>query len=162
MNPLKAMAIMVRDLLPHDEQLIRLGRDNFEQEEMDDAYIVVDSLAGSKIGNTQSYADEVLSVGDVWSLAVTLDFYGTGAYDRVRRFALIFKSQQAAELARNLGITTHSAKNLQNVKQLTGQQYGERWQIEVAVWSSDQVNIDTLRIDETQLEFLTEKGLENG
>ena len=45
MNPLILLALVIRDLLPHPEELIRFGRLNEEREWFSDDYIVVDRLA---------------------------------------------------------------------------------------------------------------------
>ena len=41
---LRTIAIFTRDLLSYDEQLIRIGRQEFEREQFETAYIVIDTL----------------------------------------------------------------------------------------------------------------------
>lgn len=164
MNPvLKLVALFVRDLLSYDEQLIRIGRQNFEREEFETAYIVVDAL-----GQTQAVARievydgdaEAMAYGSVWRGSVTLDFYGPGAYNRAREFCLLARSQAAYELKTALGVVVYDPHGLTDVKALTGQQYGERVQVEMVVEHSADVVVDTLRIDTAQFEIRSERGIE--
>ena len=162
-NHILQMALFVRDLLGYDEQLIRIGRQNFEQADFETAYIVVDALGQlTQIGSLETYDEdaEVLSIGAVWRGPVTLDFYADGAYTRASEFILRARSQAAYELKKTLGVNILHASGLTDVKALTGQQYGERIQVEMQVEISDQVDIDTLRIDTAQIEIQTETGVQ--
>ena len=84
-DTLTAVAKVIRDLLPYDEQLIRIGRQNFEQEDFETNYIVIDALGDALLTSSTETFDgtaEELSVGGVWRGPVTLDFYGSGTYNR--------------------------------------------------------------------------------
>lgn len=162
---LKRVALFTRDLLAYDEQLIRIGRQNFQRNEFETGYIVVDGLGSmARTASMEEYDGELeeMYIGGVWRGPVTLDFYGNGAYSRALEYALRMRSQTALELKQSLGIEIHQPSGITDVKQLTGQQYGERVQLEMTVEYSDDVTIDTLRIDEAQLEIRTEEGIENG
>lgn len=166
MNPvLAAVAKLVRDLLNYDEQLIRIGRQNFSREDLETAYIVVDALGqmvrGSSLEDYDGVAEE-MNLGAVWRGPVTLDFYGATAYNRATEFGLRSRSQAALELKRALGINAMHPTGPTDLKALTGQQYGERVQLEMVVEYSTDVTIDTLRIDEAQLEIQDEEGIVNG
>lgn len=166
MSPaLVAIAKLVRDLLNYDEQLIRIGRHGESREDFETAYIVVDALApAAPVGNMETYdgTAEELKLGSMWRGSVTLDFYGDSAYTRARDFSLLAKSQTAYELKRTLGINAYYASGPTDLKALTGQQYGERVQIEMVVEISADVTIDTLRIDTAQTEIRDEEGIANG
>jgi hypothetical protein len=160
MNPaVKHVALLVRDLMGYDEQLIRIGRQNFERADFETAYVVVDELGqAARVGNMETFdgAAEELSIGAMWRGPVTLDFYGAGAYTRAIEFSLRAKSQAAYELKRSLGINTYHASGPTDLKALTGQQYGERVQLDMVVEVSSDVTIDTLRIDIAQIQLQTE------
>lgn len=161
-DTLVKVATLIRDLLSYDEQLIRIGRQNFVQEDFETDYIVVDALGQSvQQSSLETYngTTEVLSLGGVWRGPVTLDFYGAGAYTRAGQVCLLLRSQAALELKRTLGITTYHPAGPTDLKQLTGQQYGERVQIEMMVEVSLDIDIDTKRIDTAQLELRTEEGI---
>jgi len=162
---LVAIAKLVRDLLGYDEQLIRIGRHGKSREDFEKAYIVIDALApAALVGNMETYdgTAEQLKLGSMWRGSVTLDFYGDSAYTRARDFSLLAKSQTAYELKRTLGINAYHASEPTDLKALTGQQYGERVQVEMIVEISTDVTIDTLRIDTAQTEIRDEKGIVNG
>jgi len=166
MNPaLVAVAKLVRDLLGYNEQLIRIGRHGKSREDFETAYIVIDTLApAALVGNMETYdgTAEQLKLGSMWRGSVTLDFYGDSAYTRARDFSLLAKSQAAYDLKRTLGINAYHASGPTDLKALTGQQYGERVQIEMVVEISADVTIDTLRVDIAQTEIRNEEGIVNG
>lgn len=161
-TPIISVAKFTRDLLGVGEQLIRLGRHNFTQDEMTRQYIVIDVLSLVRVSESESFDGdaEKVSYGDIWRGTFTLDFYGTDAYNRAKEYGRLARSQAAAELKRTLGLTIYRASNAQNVAQLTGQQYGERWQIEMVVDVSESTLVSTLRIDEAQLQIRSERGIE--
>lgn len=164
MNPiLVAVAKFVRDLLAYDEQLIRIGRQNFEREDFETNYIVVDALGqAQRVGSLETYDGdtEIATYGAVWRLAVTLDFFGDGAYSRALEYVNRARSQAAHDLKRTLELEVHQPGGITDVKQLTGQQYGERVQVEFTAEYSVDTAIDTLRIDEAQLEIRNEEGIQ--
>ena len=160
---LVAVATLIRDLLTHNEQLIRIGRQNFEREEFETDYIVVDALGLSqRIGSLEEYDGDTenLSLGHMWRTSVTVDFYGPGAYSNQERFALLLRTQTALDLKKSLSIDVHQASTCIDLKALTGQQYGNRVQLELSVISNSQIDVTTLRIDTAQLEIRTEEGVQ--
>ena len=162
-EPLKRVAILIRDLLAVDESLVRIGRQNFEQADFETAYYVVDSLAQAQSVSSLEIYDgdtEVLKLGSVWREAVTVDVYGPNAYSRAIELCLKLRSQAARELRDTLGVAVYHPKGPTDLKQLTGQQYGERQQLEMQVEISLDVSIATKRIDTVQLEIRTEKGIQ--
>jgi len=162
-----AAAIFVRDLLGLDEQTVRIGRQNFERTDFTAPLIVVDALQPSRrIGQTEDYDGSVgvesLALGTLYQGRITLDFYGADAYTRAEDYSIRSRSQAAYELKRNLGIDLQQPGQITNVGQLTGQQWGERYQLEQTITHSGEIVIDTLRIDEAQIEVWTEEGIQNG
>lgn len=158
-----AVAKFVRDLLNYDEQLIRIGRQDFTREQFETAYIVVDALGQqARAASSETYdgTAEVLSLGAMHRGPVTLDFYGEGAYTRANDFSLLMRSQAALELKQTLGINIHQPSGLTDVKMLTGQQYGERVQLEMVTEVSTETDIGTLRIDTAQLKISNENGVQ--
>lgn len=162
-TPIIGLAKFARDLLGISEQLIRLGRHNFTQDEMTRQYVVIDVLSLVRVSESESFdgVAEEMEYGDIWRGTFTLDFYGDGAYNRAKEFGRLARSQRAAELKRSLGLTVYRAGTAQNVAQLTGQQYGDRWQIEIVIDVSESTLVETLRIDDAQLQIRTERGIEH-
>lgn len=156
-------AIFIRDLLDYDEQLIRIGRQNTEITDFTIGYIGVDTLgAAQRLASGQMYdgTAEVMSYQQQWRAPVTLSFYGDGAWARAQEFALRIQSQPSLELQEALGISVYQAGQLTDVKILTGQQYGERYELALNIQYSTTVDVDTLRIDTEQLSVISEQGQE--
>lgn len=158
MNPLIQLQKFIRDLLTYNEQLIKRGRTNFEEADFETAYIVVDVLGESTpITRSESFDDvaEVMTYARRFRIPATVDFYGneTTAHSNAQRFMLLLSSQLASDLQYQHGITVHAPSGITDVKNLTGQQYGERLQISVVLHYNAVETVNTLRIDTAQLEF---------
>lgn len=161
---LTAVAKFVRDLLNYDEQLIRVGRQNFEREQFEAAYIVVDALGQqARVASSETFNGdtETMSLCALHRGPVTLDFYGAGAYNRAIDFSLLMRSQTALELKKGLGVNILQPSALTDAKALTGQQYGERVQVEMVVEMSTGATLATLRIDTAQLQIHNEEGVQH-
>jgi len=127
---LRLTALFVRDLLAYDEQLIRIGRQNYDITDFTIGYIGVDSLgsarrlaSGEKFDGTleqMTYQQQMAGTG----YAVILRSLTHG--QRPQPLPLLIQSQKALELQESLGIGVYQASGLTDVKMLTGQQYGER------------------------------------
>lgn len=157
MNPvLVAVAKFVRDLLPVAESLVIIGRENFERTDFSVGYIVVDLLTGNPVASSQRFnpTAEQLTIATLSRWAVTIDFFGDAAYTNSDRFQLLQKSQRAVELCEALGISVFRPTAVQDLRALTGAQYGNRVQVELVVHANASAVLDTLRIDTPQNEFL--------
>ena len=156
MPVLVAVAKLVRDLMSYDESLVLIGRENFGRGKSSHPYVVIDALGAQQLLATNEVFDgtvESLALGSLWTGPVTLDFYGTGAYTRVAEFCARLRTQTACDLQRTLGIVCYLPRNIIDVRALTGQQYGERIQVELTVSAPTNLTIDTLRIDIAQIEM---------
>jgi len=159
-----AAAKYVRDLMSIDEQLIRIGRQNFTRKDFDLGYVVVDALGPAlRKGHIEKYDGEAeqMTYAAVWSGPVTMDFYEPEAYTRSSEFSLRTRSEAARELQQSLGIAVYQPSEITDVKALTGQQYGEQVQVKMIVEKTREIVIDTLRIDDAQLEIRTEGGIQH-
>lgn len=139
------------------EQVVH-GRINITQDNFKTDYVVVDDVAPSERvsgGMTFDGDTEVQNIANVYMTTFTIDFYGDNAYDNGNNFVLLARSQKAYELKRDLGIGIYQVSSIQDLKKLTGQQYGNRFQITLKVEDSRAVDVDTLRIDEAQIETIT-------
>lgn len=158
-NPLNVkLKIFIRDVLSLPESQILSGRNNKVQEDFDTDYVVVDELAPSErvAGNiTFDGQSEVQNIANNYITTFTVDFYGNNAYDNCNNFILLARSQAAYELKKNLDIAIYQVSSMQDLKKLTGQQYGNRYQATFKVEDCRSVNVNTLRIDEAQIETIT-------
>lgn len=157
-----AMMRFTRDLLGHPEEFIKAGRQNFDRQHFEQPYIVVDSLAGDvPLASSEAYdgATEQMTYAEYVSRPMTLDFYGPTAHDLCRRFRILARSQASEDLQASLGVTVWHPTAATDVKSLTGQQYGERMQLQCQVHYSPSVIVGILRIDTAQLRIIGERGL---
>lgn len=156
------LARFVRDLLPHAENFIKIGRQNFDRKEFEQPYIVIDSLASDvPLSSSESYDGdaEEMTYSERVSRLCTFDFYGPTAHTLCRNFRLLARSQASLELQEALGLTVWHPSAATDVKALTGQQYGERMQLECQVHYSPSLIVDILRIDTAQLRIIGDRGL---
>lgn len=152
----------VRDLLTHPEQYVKAGRQNFNRQEFEQPYIVVDSLSGDvPLASSKKYDDvaEQMEYAELVSRSFTFDFYGPTAATLCSRFRLLARGELSSDLQQDMKITVFHPGAATNVKQLTGQQYGERMQLECQVHYSPSLIVDILRIDIAQLRIIGERGL---
>lgn len=151
------LKIFIRDLMGLPESQILSGRVNDNQDDFETDYIVVDSLASvQRITGNIDYdgVNEVQKITNNYITTFTLDFYGNNAYQYSNDFACLIRSQQAYELKKDLQIAVYQVSTIQDLKRLTGQQYGNRYQVSVKVQDYKSVNIDTLRIDTVQTNLI--------
>lgn len=157
MNPAtKLIALFIRDLMGYNESLIKIGRLNEDQDDFNTAYVVVDSLGqASRESRLESYdgSTEEIKYGTIWQAPVTIDFYASGAYSRASEFQLRMRTDAASDLRKSLQINILQVSGLIDVKQLTGQQYGERIQLSLVVEYNQEIAISALSIDTAQFEF---------
>lgn len=161
MNPVfKDVARYVRDLLQYDEQLIKIGRVNEEQESSGVNYIAVDSVQQARRISSGTSFDGDTEQEDLYARynqIITLSFYGEDAYQNADDFLMLQKSQLSLDLQYTHGISVFGASNIIDIKQLLGSTYANRLDISFTVSYNKQKTINTLRIDELQSEFLIDK-----
>ena len=153
---LRLTALFVRDLLNYDEQLIRIGRQNYEIEDFTVAHIGIDALgAAQRLASGQAYdgAAEEMTYQQQWQAPLTLSFYGPNAWTTATQFGLLIQSQKALELQESLGLGVYQASTITDVKILAGMTYGERQDMTLSVRFAVAVDVATLRIDTAQIEL---------
>ncbi|MDF1593748.1 MAG: hypothetical protein P1P89_19750 [Desulfobacterales bacterium] len=156
---LRQTALFIRDLLGYSEQLIRIGRMDFDIQDFTMEYIGVDSLGQSqRLSSGEGYdgATEIMTYAQNWRAPITVSFYGDNAWYMANKFALLIKSQKSFELQQAQGIGILQASGITDVKILAGQQYGERQEITLNVLYNVSEDVATKRIDTAQLEVWTE------
>ena len=168
-NALKQLGRFTRDLLEYDEQLIKFGRDGFVRESFDKGFIAIDSI-GPAIrigrGNRFNGETETHTITARIQAPCTLNFYGTtdpkceSAYDRAARFMLMIQSQRSFDLQYQFNISVYLASSITDVKALTGQQYGENFEIAVNIQYNESVDLSVKRIDTAQVAIYSENSQE--
>lgn len=154
---LKAVARFVRDLLDYDEQLIKFDRRNVQASDFSTSYIVVNgSIPQSVLARGQSFNGdtEVMTYSASVSHSIVLEFYGDDAYSNGEKFLMLSESQRANELRRTNNLTIMAVSNITDVGQLLGQSHGNRVHLSFNVQYAPTSNVQTLRIDTPQFQFL--------
>ena len=160
---LRLTALFISELLQYNEQLIRIGRQNYNIVDFSIAYIGVDSLGAAQrlaSGETYNGADEEMTYQQQWQAPVTLSFYGDNAWATATRFALLIQSQRSFNLQKSLGLGVYQVSALTDVKILAGKKYGERQDLTLNVRYATTADIDTLRIETAELQIRSERGIE--
>ena len=160
---LRLTALFVRDLLNYDEQLIRIGRQNYEIEDFTIPYIGIDALgAAQRLASGQAYdgAAEEMTYQQQWQAPLTLSFYGPNAWTTATQFGLLIQSQKALELQESLGLGVYQVSTITDVKILAGMTYGERQDMTLNVRFAISVDVDILRINTAELQIRSERGIE--
>ncbi|EAA7554723.1 hypothetical protein LO27_22455 [Salmonella enterica] len=157
---LKAVARFVRDLLDYDEQLIKFDRRNVQASDFSTGYIVVNgSLPQSVMARGQRFNGdaEVMTYSASVSHSIVLEFYGDKAYVNAESFLMLSESQYANELRRTHSLTIMAVSNIIDVGQLLGQSHGNRVHLSFNVQYAPRRDVQTLRIDTPQFQFLEDK-----
>lgn len=155
-----ALARFVRDLLAYDEQLIKFDRKNIIATDFTTSYIVVNgSLPQSLLARGQRFnrVTEVMKYTTAVSHSIVLEFYGDKAYSNAEDYLMLSASQKANELRRKNGLTIMSVSNITDVGQLLGQSHGNRVQLSFNIQYAPARDVQTLRIDTPQFQFLEDK-----
>ena len=145
------LARFIRDLLGQPEgSVIVLGRTNTTRTNMNSLQIVVDQLAaGTPIGDSQVFDGDVEKtlISQTMKGIFIIDFLGASAYSEAMRYMALQRAPVAYELQRALGVSIGLAARLTDLKLLTGQQYSERYQIELNMIYNNSLEVATNRID---------------
>lgn len=155
-----AVAKFVRDLLSHDEQLIKFDREDAPEADFNSGYIVVNgSGIAIKKGSGSKFdpVAEKITYNDYYSQSVTIEFYGDDAYINSRNFSILSESQAALELKKTLGLSISRVLNTLDVKQILGSVYGNRVHLTFSVSFFPSIEVATLRIDTAQFEFIEDR-----
>jgi len=157
---LKAVARFVRDLLGYDEQLIKFDRRNIQASDFSTSYIVVNgSLPQSVLARGQRFngAMEVMTYTASVSHSIVLEFWGDNAGANAEAFLMLSESQRANELRRTHTLTIMAVSNITDVGQLLGQSHGNRIHLSFNVQYAPAHDVQTLRIDTPEFQFLEDK-----
>lgn len=143
----------VRDLLGMPEgSVVQLGRKNFRRDDFTGLQIVIDSISPFEmVGTSEKYESEVITYTQAWRGPCIINFYGDAAYSEAVKFSALIQSQAGYELQRDLGVSVYEVGTISDLRFITGEQYSERYEIELNIRFTTSENVSTLRIDEAQL-----------
>lgn len=156
-QPKQKLAMFVRDLLNQPEgEVVILGRENLRRDDFNALQIVVDSLGKARrLSKAQKYNGvmEKMQHSASWSAPFTINFYGDEAYAQATKFVLLTDSQVGYELQRDMGVGIYLTSELTDVKLLAGEQYSNRFELELNVTFTESATVDVLRIDVAQTDI---------
>ena len=139
------------------ETTIALGRTNKPRGDTQALQIVIDTLAPSvALTDTSEYDGntEAMEITQVWQSVMTVDFMGATAYNKAIEFITKNRHQLGFDLKRSLGIDIGAVGQLQDLKFLQGEQYSERYQVQLTMTYNVTADIETLRIDTAQYDTI--------
>jgi hypothetical protein len=147
-TPSIALAKYTRDLLEQPEGVVVLSRSNMPRPDTAALQIAIDQLAtATPKSDSQRFDAETLHVGQLWQAVMTIDFYGAEAYNQAIKFITLNRSQRGEDLKMTLGVDIGIVSGLKDLGLLQGEQYSERYQIEVSIMFNVTAAIATRRID---------------
>jgi hypothetical protein len=144
------IADYVTSLLEFDESKVLIGRSNISQEIFSNNYIVIDKLAPSQnIANGYEFegTNESMKYNAVMSGTFTLEFYGDNGYENVYKFINLHRSQLSKDLQKQYGMTIFNPTGLNDLKQVVGNKYYDRYEVEIVVQFNESLTIGVLKID---------------
>lgn len=152
------LAKFTRDLLSIPESKIKIGRKNFKRTDFKSLQLVIDQISpSSQLSRNRDYDGsdgvESMQYSVFYQAPCTIDFYGDTAFSTAQTFILSLNTQLSYELQRDMQLTVYQASNLIDVALLTGEQYSERYQLELNIQLTLTHDVDTKRIDEAQTEL---------
>lgn len=158
MSILITLADYATSLMDFDETKVIVGRENATQETFANDYIVVDTLATTPTSHNREYDWDLEKENRITSLqgTFTLEFYGPNAETNAYKFINIVSSQKGKDLQKTNEITIYRPSSVNNLKQLAGNKYFDRIEIEIVVQYNQSFEIDTLRIEEIPVEYTEE------
>lgn len=157
-SPQKRLAIYVRDLLQQPEgDVVVLGRDNIDQEDLTSLRIAVDTAGPAKRRNVSRQYDgdaEEMTHAQQWVMPCVINFYGDGAWQEAQKFSLITNGQRGYELQRDSGLAVFLASSIIDVKLLTGENFSNRFELALNIQFTESAIESVLRIDEAQFTII--------
>jgi len=157
MSILKTLGDFVKEILTYDESKIIIARTDYIGVDFNDDIIVIDMLNASPVGRSNSFdGDNEKMDYVVKNKAVfTIDFYGESALLNGNTFIARLNSQLAYEFARDNQIEVYHNTSLINIKKLQGKTTYDRYQVEIMVKYSEQLQDDVRRIDTAEYTIIT-------
>ncbi len=128
---------------------VLIGRENATRKHFMDNIVVIDSLTPAKVVGTSSDYDGALEEETLTTYhngEFTLEFYGKEAYRNAYDFVGKTISQKHKDAQREFGLTVLNAKVTNNMKQVLGNDYFDRYEVGVSVQWYHTVIVNTLGI----------------
>lgn len=150
------VADYVTELMSFDETKVLIGRENATKETFSQDYIVIDNISPATVvanNRAYDYDTEKEDLNSNLSSRVTLEFYGDNAYTNIYKYVNLLNSQQGRDLQKAYDVTFYKPSAINDLKQVVGNKYFDRYEIEIMIQYNENILIDTLRIEEIPVEY---------
>lgn len=156
---LQDICTYLNGLLPFDNKVIVIENTNFNKINDSDNLIVVGELASNVESNSFNFEGENDIEDQVAFMkgSFLINFYGENARQNAYYFTNASKSQLGYELQRDLNISMYRPKSITNLTGLEGNHFKKRYEVEVIIRYTENLNIDTLNIETTEISYLFNK-----
>jgi len=158
---LEKIANYTTSVMGFNDNDVLIGRDNITIEDFERNIIVVDFLA-KPTAVTQDrkydYTEEKESFNTLFNASFSLEFYGSNAYQNVNNFINLSNSQRSKDYQKINELTVFKPKGYNDLKQLVGKKYFERYEVEILVQYNESLTIDTYRIESIPVSQIDDTG----
>jgi len=154
---LVTIADYITNLLTFDATKVIIGRENATQDIFSQDYIVIDSLAPAENvsdGRDYDYDLEKETLRSYLSGRFTLEFYGDNAYTNAYKLINMQRSQLARDLQKSYSININAVLSVNNLKQIVGSKYFNRYEVEIMIQYIESIDIDTLHIESIDVGYI--------
>lgn len=156
---LEKFALLTKDLFDGRINTV-MARTNYKNVDYTSDLIVVDDLTPAvPLSNIDRFDgdSEVMNYDTFVSQLVTIDFYGDNSLDNANKYLGLLRSQKATELKRTYDLNVYSVSSITDLKEQVGTNWYNRYQIELTISYMINVQVDTLRIDTPNLQYVVNK-----
>lgn len=161
---LEKIADYVTSVMEYDEENVLIGRDNINLKDFERNIIVVDFLGRPQSMSNERKYDydlEEETFCTIFNGSFTVEFYGDNSYINVNKFINLSNSQRSKDYQKTNEITVFKSKGFNDLKQVVGNRYFERYEVEILVQYSESLTIDTYRIESIPVNQIDENGNSN-
>jgi hypothetical protein len=154
------IAKYVTDVLLFDSSKVIISRENFVLNDFADNKIFIDTIANRQnLGSNEIFdgTNENMTYVTTYKQIFTIDFIGSGAETNVNDFVNLQNSERAYTSSKNESISVLIGNNINKIKDQKGNEYYNRYQVEVMVYFYEQTQISQDRFDEAQTVYLIDK-----
>jgi hypothetical protein len=154
------IAKYVTDILLFDSSKVIISRENFVLNDFADNKIFIDTIANRQnLGSNEIFDDtnENMTYVTNYKQIFTIDFIGSNAETNVNDFLNLQNSERAYTSSKNESISVLIGNNINKIKDQKGNEYYNRYQVEVMVYFYEQTQISQDRFDEAQTVYLIDK-----
>jgi hypothetical protein len=159
MSILTGVAGFVVELLAHDPAKVVIGRENFNNTDLQDDVIILDRSTETVISSTESY-DEVLeemSYNTIIRSPITVSIFGDNAQANAYKLQTLIKSEVANQYCMANQIKVYNASGVQRIQPLQGANFNERYDVVFQAQYNHTEVVSILKIDIAQTSIIVNK-----